>query len=113
MELERSRRPGDDDVGFAGGGADRARRATGSSTTDRKICSTDRGWRRWSLFRGIVGGGMRGRRWSSRSAAAAAAPNDHQNLPASTIIAVDARANSRENKALAKQPPLLELFYKE
>ena len=46
MELERSGRSGDDDrcdVGFDGGGASRAQRATGSSATDRKICSTDRG----------------------------------------------------------------------
>ncbi len=58
------------DVGFAwsgggdGAGAGRAQPATGSSTTDRKICST-------------YSGGALPR---SRSAAAAAALNDHQKL---------------------------------
>src|SRR5271163_4569953 len=73
LELGRS---GDDDVGFDGGGADRARRGTGSSTTDRKICSTDRG----------------GACSRSRSAAAAAALNDHQNLAALTLLSVVTRA---------------------
>ena len=45
-----------------------AARATGSSTTDRKICSTDSG----------------GAYSRSRSAAAAAALNDHQKLAALT-----------------------------
>ena len=50
------------------GGGGRAQRATGSSTTDRKICSTDSG----------------GACSRSRSAAATAALNDHQNLAALT-----------------------------
>ena len=64
MELGR---PGDDDVGFDGGGADRARRGTGSSTTDRKICSTDRGPRVFTISlthsraRGADDGGRRRR----------------------------------------------------
>ena len=53
-----------------------AARATGSSTTDRKICST-------------VSGGACSR---SRSAAAAAALNDHQNLAELTMIAALTRA---------------------
>src|SRR5579863_4290226 len=73
MELGR---PGDDDVGFDGGGADRAQRGRGSSTTDRKICSTDSG----------------GTCPRSRRAPAVAALNDQQNLPALLILAGLTRA---------------------
>ena len=62
--------------GGDGAGADRAQRATGSSTTDRKICSTDRS----------------GACPRSLSAAAAAAPKDQRNLAASTNRAVVTRA---------------------
>src|ERR1700691_4906176 len=51
-----------------GAGADRAQRGMGSSTTDRKICSTYRG----------------GASSRSRRAAAATALNDHRNLAALT-----------------------------
>ena len=72
----------DADVGFAwsgggdGAGADRAQGATGSSPTDRKICST-------------VSEGACSR---SLSAAAAAARKDQRNLAASTIFAPLSRA---------------------
>jgi len=56
-----------------------AARPTGSSTTDRKICSTDSG----------------GACSRSFSAAAAAALNDHQNLAALTGIAAPTRARER------------------
>ena len=52
------------------------KRGRGSSTTDRKFCSTDRG----------------GARHRSRSAAAAAALNDHQKLAASTMLSALTRA---------------------
>ena len=70
------------DVGFAwsgggdGAGAGRAQPATGSSTTDRKICST---YSAGALPR-------------SRSAAAAAALNDQQNLADLTMLAALTRA---------------------
>ena len=72
-----------------GGGAGAAR-GTGSSTTDRKICSTDSG----------------GACSRSRSAAATAALNDHQNLAALTYIRCPhARANNRETRRLLTNRP--------
>ena len=44
---------------------------------------------------------------------AAAALNDHQNLAALTFLAGVTRARIVGNKAIADQPPLLKLFYKE
>ena len=62
--------------GGAGAGADRAKARYGVMTTDRKICSTYRG----------------GACSRSRSAAAAAALNDHRNLAALTRLAAVTRA---------------------
>src|SRR5271168_3551350 len=81
MELERLGRPMLTSAspvrgGGAGDGAGRAQRGTGSSTTDRKICSTDRG----------------GACPRSFSAAAAAALNDHLNLAALILFAALTRA---------------------
>src|SRR6202044_702980 len=74
------------------------KRGMGSSTTDRKICSTYRG----------------GACSRSRSAAAAAALNDHRNLAAfDTFAAVSRARRIGKNKAAVDQPPLLKLFYKE
>src|ERR1700681_3285892 len=70
MELGRS---GRSMMMSAGAGA---ARATGSSTTDRKICSTDSG----------------GACSRSRSAAATAALHDHQNLAALIILSALTRA---------------------
>ena len=69
-----------------------AARATGSSTTDRKICSTDSG----------------GACSRSFSAAAAAALNDHQNLAALTGIAAPTRARGarRFQRALTQSDRL-------
>ena len=83
----------DDDVGFAWSGRWRRRDLRGRSINDGKFSSTD-----------MV-------RLDSLSPGAAL--NDQRNLAALTILSVVTRADKRETKATAKQPPLLKLFYQE
>src|SRR5580704_453065 len=70
------------------------KRGMGSSTTDRKICSTYRG----------------GACSRSRSAAAAAALNDHRNLAAFDTFAAVSRAQNRKNKAADVNRPCTSLL---
>ena len=69
-----------------------AQRATGSSTTDRKICSTDSG----------------GACSRSRSAAATAALNDHQNLAEFTFLAALTRAREARADSASCEPSCAE-----